>query len=112
MTLTVNRTVLVAGQAPTSLVVELPTDASGKVSFYDDQHGACEGGTSKATCFVLGIVLIDDGYATLTSIVGQLAPGSHNMYATYGGDGNYLANKSNVVTVTVKQPAPSGTAAD
>ncbi|HTT92692.1 MAG TPA: Ig-like domain repeat protein [Acidimicrobiales bacterium] len=110
LALTVNGTTLAAGQDPKSLVAEVPANASGKVTFYDDQSGACEGTSSKPSCNVLGVALIDNGYAAITPVPVPLAQGTHSEFATYDGDGNYLAGKSNVVIVTVKKAAASGTA--
>jgi hypothetical protein len=105
MALTVDGTSLRLGQEPKSLVVQMPADASGKVTFYDDQHGACAGESSEPTCNVLGIALINNGYAAITPVPMALAQGTHSEFAKYDGDSNYLPNQSNVVTVKVGKAA-------
>ncbi len=104
ITLTVNGSVFPVGKAPSSLVVQLPADATGSVGFYDDVKGGCEGSTaSGAACQGLGVAPILDGYATLTTLSVPLGVGPHYLHASYGGDGNYLGNQSNVVTVSVRR---------
>ncbi len=109
MTLTVDGTDLSAGEEPKSLVVQMPPGATGKVTFYDEQNGACEGTSPKPTCNVLGVTLIDNGYAAITPAPGVLASGAHSEYATYDGDGNFLAGKSNIVSVTIRKASSSAT---
>jgi Bacterial Ig-like domain (group 3)/Glycine rich protein len=89
MQLTVSGTMLKAGQAPTSLVVQMSPYASGPVKFYDDINNGCEGKTGAgAVCQDLGTADNIRGYATLTTLSAPLVPGKNNIYAFYGGDSN------------------------
>lgn len=106
MALTINgtstSTTLSAGQQPTSLVVQMPADATGSVGFYDDINGGCEGSTAPgAKCQGEGVAPIVNGYATLTSVTVPLTDGVHYLHASYGGDGHYNPNGSSTVTVTI-----------
>jgi Bacterial Ig-like domain (group 3) len=108
MQLTVSGTVLKAGQAPTSLVVQMSPYAAGSVKFYDDINGGCEGKTgSGAACRDEGTADNVHGYATLTTLSVPLEPGKNYIHASYGGDSEYGANSefnpndSNVVVVTI-----------
>ena len=89
MHLTVSGTMLKAGQAPTSLVVQMSPYASGKVTFYDDINSGCEGKTtSGAACQDLGSADNIQGYATLTTLATPLVAGQNSIYASYAGDSN------------------------
>ena len=102
MNLTISGTVLPSGQAPKSLVVQMPTDATGTVGFYNDINGGCDGKTGPgAACEAVGTSSIQNGYATLTTLTVPLAAGKNYLHASYDGDSHYQPNDSNVVTVTL-----------
>ncbi len=102
MTLSILGTQLPAGTQPTSLVVQMPADATGSVGFYDDVNGGCDGSTGPGTaCQGLGLAPIVDGYATITTLSPTLGNGTHEIHAAYGGDANYIPDESNPVQVTI-----------
>jgi Big-like domain-containing protein len=93
MALTISGTMPASGQAPKSLVVQLPADATGSVGFYDASLPGADKG--------IGVAPIVNGQATLTSLTKTLPDGAQSLYAWYGGDGNYGGGGSNPVTVIV-----------
>jgi hypothetical protein len=98
MTITASSTEVYVGQPPT-LTVQMPSNATGSVGFYDeDQPGTDKG---------IGTADLVDGVATLTTPTKTLALGVHYIHASYGGQGRYLPNDSNVVTITVSRALPS-----
>ena len=97
MTLTASDTQVDQGTAPV-LTVDMPADATGYVGFYD----AAQPGTDKG----IGTAPIIDGVATLAAPTRPLPAGDNPIRASYGGDGTYSPNDSNLVTVTVKPAAP------
>jgi Bacterial Ig-like domain (group 3) len=102
MELTISGTVLPSGQNPKSLVVHMPTDATGTVGFYNDINGGCDGKNGPgAKCQGEGVAAIQNGYATLTTLTVPLVTGKNYLHASYSGDSRYQANGSNTVTVTL-----------
>ena len=108
MNLTITGTQLKSGQSPKSLVVQMPSQATGSVGFYNDINQGCEGGNGPgAKCQGLGVAPIVNGYAVLTQLSTQLQSGPNRIHASYGGDSEYgdnsrfSASDSNVVTVNV-----------
>lgn len=98
--LSVSGTVFPVGQAPASLVVQLPPAATGSVGFYDSALPGPDQG--------IGVAPIEDGYATLTNLTVPLGAGAHDLYAYYGGDNDFAPAGSNSVPVTVTAAVGSG----
>ena len=71
---------------PVTFTAQLPTDATGTVTFYDSSTS-------------IGSSPVSSGTATVTTAV--LASGSHSITAQYSGDGNYLPATSPALTQTV-----------
>lgn len=106
--LTITGTQLKSGQSPKSLVVQMPSQATGSVGFYNDIKQGCEGGNGPgAKCQGLGVAPIVNGYAVLTQLSTPLQSGANRIHASYGGDSEYgdnsrfSASDSNEVTVNV-----------
>jgi hypothetical protein len=93
-TLAIQGTVVASGQAPTSLVVQLPADATGTVGFYNLTHPGSQD-------IGLGSAPVVNGTATLTTLTQTLADGTDQIRASYSGDAHYATVNSNVVPVTV-----------
>jgi hypothetical protein len=74
------------GQSVTFTATVSPSAATGTVQFFD-------GATS------LGNVALSGGTASLT--IATLAPGTHPITASYGGDGNFFGSASSSLTQTV-----------
>ncbi len=103
MALTVRGTVLPAGQIPSSVVVALPADLTGTVSFYDtgEQFCATSRTTTTTDCaHLLGTATPTNGYATLVGLT-TLPAGQQQLYASTPGDVHYTAGTSNTVPVTI-----------
>lgn len=78
------------GSSVTFTAAVLPAGVTGTVTFKD--------GTT-----TLGTGSVSSGTAIFS--ISTLAIGSHSVTASYGGDGNYNASVSSVLTQTVKQPS-------
>jgi hypothetical protein len=88
---------------PPSFTVVMPLDAKGAVTFYDSIDDGCAGGKElDAACEALGSAELIDGEAKLKAAGVTRTPGRHFIQASYGGDANFLADDSNVVTVNVR----------
>jgi hypothetical protein len=97
MRLSASPTTVPLGQAPV-LTVQMPSDATGTVGFYDTTVP----GTDKG----IGVAPIINGVATLTSPSRPLVQGDNSIYAWFGGDAKWAAHSSNTVPITVN-PAPT-----
>jgi hypothetical protein len=88
---------------PPSFTVVMPLAAQGSVTFYDSVDDGCASGKGlDAACEALGTADVIDGAAKLKASGVTRTPGRHFIQASYGGDANFLADDSNVVTVNVR----------
>lgn len=88
---------------PPALTLVMPRAAQGPVIFYDDIDRGCEGNTSAgAACVPLGGAKLLDGAAKLSAPDKELSPGRHFIHASFGGDDNFIASNSDVLTVNVR----------
>lgn len=92
MTLSASATQVIQGQSPV-FTVQLPTDATGYVGFYNVSLNSSDEG--------IGVAPIVNGIATLQQPTRALLVGQNVIQASYGGNAIYAANDSNQVTVTV-----------
>jgi hypothetical protein len=81
------------------LSVDMPKDATGKVSFYDT--------APSDTSTLLGTAGIGNGVAWISLSSTRLVVGDNPITATYPGDGSYAPNQSNVVEVVVTKALPA-----
>jgi hypothetical protein len=96
MTLSASATTVLQGQSPV-LTVQMPTDATGAVGFYDFARPGADKG--------IGVAPIIDGVATLTAPDRPLVLGANPIQASYGGNAIYGPADSNTVTVAVVGPS-------
>jgi hypothetical protein len=95
MTLTATSTTAGLGYPP-ELIVTMPSNATGRVGFYDfDLAGADKG---------IGTAPLVNGVATLAEPTRNLVLGKNAIQASFGGDAIWEPADSNTVVITVTRP--------
>jgi hypothetical protein len=94
---------LTYGQSPIVTAVT-GADVTGRLDFYAATKKGCDGSQeSGAGCEYMGSASLVDGVAKLTKPNTPPGPGTHELFATYPGDGDYSETVSNLFPIAVER---------